>query len=359
MSLLNIRPIEPQTQPVQPTAQPVADAAQNSTHVEGYSVEDYMKFMSKDVTMPELQGAPDTTGTEPTGTNGPANDAEMGAGTNAANGAPDMSATEQSNLNWFKRIFGKSEDGPAQMEASAELNDEMYGLSGHMGAEITDTALPGIIGAMHDEPSEAFKATEEQKGRLAKAWELYMRYIQVRITPFQYLMFQIFIVYGVNFIMGVFKWVGRMGIYGFHWPWSDSWKRSKKAAGNAAANTAAGVRNPTENGHSAQHNEAVRAANQPAPVPQQHPQAAPQHNPQAAPQPAPVQPVAYAMEAYRQCKQTEKLFLTGTGYPKKGSKSGNRFPELVDRFATLKAFRIYSNKHKLYGQGIAKKETEA
>jgi hypothetical protein len=312
----------------------VSDAAQPSTHIEGYSVDDYMKFMGKDVTMPELQGAPDTTGTEPTATNDTANDAGTGAENYSGDTATATNGTEP-------------------------LNPEMYELAGLLGAEITDTALPGIIGAMHDEPSEAFKATPEQKSKLADAWQRYLAYVEVTVSPLTYLIFQIFIVYGVNFIFGVFKWVGRLGIYGWHWPWSDSWKRSKKragnAAGNVAGNTPASVPNATENGHSAQHNEAVRAAQQPA----QQPAPVPQPAPQAAPQQTPKQPVASPADNYRTCRQTYKLFRTGTGYPKKGSKSGDRFPELVDQFATLTAFRIYSNKNKLFGQGIAKKETEA
>jgi hypothetical protein len=208
--------------------------------------------------------------------------------------------------------------------------------------EVTDQVLPMFIGKLHDEPAENFKADEDQKRGLARAWELYQRSKQMRLSPLQFLIFKITIVYGVNFLMGVFKWVARLQVYGWHMPWSDSWKQTAMR-NSLRPDLTPPMAAPTDFAQAQPQNVAMA---QPAPMPQTPPPppVPPKPAPAVPPQPAPV-------VNYKSCQQTAKVFRAGEGYPQPQHKTAERFPELVDKFIDKAAFMAYSNKHGLYGQG--------
>lgn len=337
-----------------PAAAPIAEP----THITSYDTESIARFMGMEPELPPLPNAEGNTA-PPNATDadgnaqGAAHTASAGTGAPTPEGAAPTPDTEDTR-SWYQRWFtGRGADGPEQMEQNAEMDAEMYAMTAEATAEITDTALPLLIGRMHDQPAENFKATDEQKGKLAIAWELYLRHKQLKVSPLQFLIFRIFIVYGVNLMMGLFSWVGRLGVYGWHMPWSDSWKRKNQRlhrqpmAENMSVHESVQQPQPPQN-----------AAEPRKPAPWET-----QPQPTAAPTPAPTEPPKTAPEStpinlpktgpnYRTCIQTGKMYRAGEGFPQLGKhKMAEQFPDLVDKFKDYPAFMAYSNKHALMGQG--------
>lgn len=376
-ALTNARPKpQPDTanaQVVEPVADTVVDTttaiapppAADPNHITTYDTDSLTKFMGMEPELPPLpapHGAvggaqPDGGGAQP----------DAGGAIGGAP-APDASPDTEDTRKWYQRWFtGRGADGPEQMEQDAEMDAEMYAMTAEATTEITDTALPMFIGRMHDRPAEDFKADEDQKIGLAKAWELYLRHKQMKVSPLQFLVFKIFIVYGVNFIMGMFAWVGRIGVYGFHLPWSDSWKNHGHKRFRKMQAEDVTVQQSVQHDQQPQNAEQERKAapweTQPAPTP------APTPAPMPAPMPAP--PIAPPVSPpiapprpvvnYRSCKSgSGKMFRAGSGFPKTGvHKLADKFPELVDSFINYPAFMAYSNKHALMGQGGWSKKSKA
>lgn len=235
----------------------------------------------------------------------------------------DEEETRKQNQSWFDRVFGGKKDGPAQIDA--EMNDEMYQLSGKMGAELTDGILPDLIKGMHDDDSsDKYKATEKQKSNLAHAWELYLRWIKQTLTPLTYLLFQIFIVYGLNFIFGLFKWLDRIRVFGFHFPWSEKWKLKRDKMEQ-------------------RHQEPAPTAPAPNPETKAEPKS-------STPAKEPAPPVEMQTCMYWELKngegvKTPKEFPKGKGVPKTCKQ-----PELIGKFSHYKAFIAYGNATKKLGK---------
>jgi hypothetical protein len=340
---------KPQQAPTQPTEPIVSDAAVETPtvntpqgeHITSYDTASIQKFMGMEPELPPLPNAgtsTESTTASPPPVDGAAASDTIGAAADAASDTADTADTRK----WYERWFGgKDADGPAQMEENAELDNEMYRVTAEAATEVTDQLLPMFIGRLHDRPAADFKADPEQKIGVARAWELYQRSKKMRLSPLQFLLFKITIVYGVNLVLGIFVWVSRLGIYGWHWPWSDSYKRpaQKTVRPTMKAPMAQSMEQPYQE-------PANTAEMQPTPQP------APAPTPQAAPKPAPQPPTEVIPPPnYKKCLQTGKLFRTGEGYPQAKHKTGQSFPQYVDAFADRAAWMAYSNKHALYGQG--------
>ena len=235
--------------------------------------------------------------------------------------------TAEKRKSWYDRYFG-SGDGPAEMEGSMEMDDEMYAVSGRLATEMSDEAFPSLIQGLHGSDTTAsYKATPEQKDGLAQAWELYLRSIKRKLTPLSYLLYKLFIVYGWKVISGVFVFMGRVKVYGWHLPWGDSWLRKrdelvakgKMKAPTTAANTGT---------HADLHQQEVerQQAQQPKPQPK-----------------TPTQP---NNRLKKTCLHTKKEFYEGEGFPKKSDVN----PHLVDAFISRGAYMAYANTHAQMGQ---------
>jgi hypothetical protein len=353
---------KPQQTPTQPTELIGSDAAMETPtvnapqgeHITSYDLASIQKFMGMEPELPPLPS--DGAATESTTATPPPVDGATASDTvNAAKDAADAAeatADTADTRKWYERWFGgKDADGPAQMEENAELDNEMYRVTAEAATEVTDQLLPMFIGRLHDRPAADFKADEEQKMGLARAWELYQRSKKMRLSPLQFLLFKISIVYGVNLVLGIFSWVGRLGIYGWHWPWSDSWKHpkpKKRKPGEISPARAEYLKNMKEPPvWTDEMEEALEKGLNPddfRPKPQPEPQTAPQPSPAPAPQTTPA-------PGYKKCAQTGRLFRTGEGYPQAKHKTGQSFSQFVDAFADRAAWMAYSNKHALYGQG--------
>lgn len=233
---------------------------------------------------------------------------------------------------WFKRVFGGKDDSPVSEEQAAELDDEMYAASGQIGSEITDAVLPQLINSMHGtEDVSEYQATETQKEGLAKAWELYLRSIQRKVTPLTYLIGKIAVVYGGKFISGLFVYLSRLREIGFHWPWSNGWKKKYRYVS---------LSNATDD-------EVGRVVEEPI-MEQQPP--APQPAPAPRPQ-GPQQPVQPRQEPklekvtgnMKECLYDKTQFEEGKGFPRTSKST----PELIDSFATYSNYVTYCNKNGL------------
>jgi len=348
----------PQPRPTAPAVD-VTDASSadttgaDATHISGYTTEDFQKFFAQE---PELPPLPGDDGPATATAHAAMDDTATDATADAAGGLADdaESASDKSNRTWYQRWFGKKDaDGPEQMEADMEMDDQMYAMSAQMATELTDTTLPLLIGRMHDQPAENYKATEKEAEGIALGWELYLRQKKARLTPLNYLIFKITIVYGVNFVMGVFAWAGRIRLYGFHLPWSDSWKRTafsrmKNDAVHDAVDARPAAVNPDE------HRDApVAPWDRP---PQTAPQAAPEQQPEVtAPSTerttsAATAPTPRPQPHFKKCMGTGKTFEAGNGYPKAKHKTGKNNPDLIDKVINQGAYVSWANLNNQMGQ---------
>lgn len=235
--------------------------------------------------------------------------------------------TSEKRKSWYDRYFG-SGDGPAEMEGSMEMDDEMYTVSGKLATEMSDEAFPSLIQGLHGSDSNtSYKATPEQKDGLAQAWELYLRSIKRKLTPLSYLLYKLFIVYGWKVISGVFVFMGRVKVYGWHLPWGDSWLRKRDelvAKGKMKAPTTAA----NTNTHADLHQQEVERQQAQQPRPQPKPQTTPTNG------------------LKKVCLQTKKEFNPGEGFPKRSDVN----PHLVDAFINRAAYMAYGNTHATMGQ---------
>ena len=264
-------------------------------------VEEFTSFIGSDREIPDMD--------EP--------DAIIDDGTGGDEFAEDAERLKKDE-SWFKRTFGGKDDSPVSEEDGAEMDAEMYEASGTIGAEITDTVLPSLINSMQgsDDVNE-YRASEEQKKGLARAWELYLRSIKRKVTPLTYLLGKIAIVYGGKFVSGLFMYLSRLREIGMHWPWSNGWKAKFKYV-------------------SAEPEYYGDEELEPAP---QAPQA-----PQAPPPPPPPEPTLTKVPvAMKECMYDGTSFEAGKGFPKTSTKE----PHFIDMFSTYKKYMTYVNENGL------------
>jgi hypothetical protein len=344
---------KPTQRPTQATEDIISDAAMETPtvsapqgeHITSYDTASIQKFMGMEPELPPLPS--DGAATESTTAPPPHVDGATASDTiNAAADAEDATADTSDTRKWYERWFGgKDADGPAQMEGNAEIDDEMYRVTAEAATEVTEQILTRVIGRLHDRPASDYLADPKQKTGVAHAWELYQRSKKISLSPLQYLLFKITIVWGIDLVLGIFVWVSRLGIYGWHWPWSDSWKRPSQKTVRPTMKPA--MAQSMEQPYQEPINTAeMQPTPQPAPtpIPQPIPQGAPKPTPQPTPQPD-------QLPNYKKCLQTSRLFRTSEGYPQAKHKTGQSFPQFVDAFADRAAWMAYSNKNALYGQG--------
>jgi len=246
----------------------------------------------------------------------------------------DTATATGKKASWYQRMFGNKDgeitDGPEAMDT--QMSDEMYQFSSSAAADMTDALFSRLNHTLHRTGSLAdHEARPDGKERVRKAWELYMRWKQMVMTPGVFLVFTIFLNYGINTIFGVFRWVDRCRLYGWHWPWSDAWI-AKAAAMYANAQNAHQNARPQE----------------PAPVPMDSPA------PPTTAQQADAEAVKRAAEQWDKCLETGEPFLKGEGFPG----SSKNFPELVGKFKNRSAMMSYMNRHNLSGQQVNSKKGE-
>jgi|GEM_PF-4339147 len=133
---------------------------------------------------------------------------------------------------WFRGAFDEDE-GPVTDEMKVEFDEEMYGLTASLGTGFSDVVFPWLIAKMYgDRNADEFKAKEvaaegakySEKERANHAWELFFRSKRIRVTPTSYLIGVLTQIYGLPMLGGLMEYWSRVGIFGFHWPWSDKWK---------------------------------------------------------------------------------------------------------------------------------------
>lgn len=262
----------------------------------------------------------------------------------AALGADAADAAHKKGLwNWFKGAFSSSDEpNPASMDEGVEMNDAMYDVTAELATLGSDIAFPKLVNAMHGTDDESqYKASEENKGHLKKAWALFLRTTKKKLSPFQYLVFMHVIVYGAGLLGGLFKYLMRIGTYGFHWPWSTKWK-AKEAQANATArgfhvdNLSSAPMPPAQ--------AAAPAPAEPAPQPIQPQPLAPAAQPE---------PTVKPLKNAKACLQTGEMFEAGSGRPAK-SKLVHNGKKLQDAFIDATAFNRYMAANGLRGLNTKK-----
>jgi len=255
-----------------------------------------------------------------------------------ATDGPEGAARPKAKKTWYQRLFGNDEgeivDGPEAMDT--EASEEMYRFGGQMAADLTDMMSAKVNHTLNATGTELeYRAPDEGRAKMASAWELWMRWKKVQVTPTTFLIFTWFTWYGMRFVFGMFAYMDRIRLYGFHWPWSDAWKlvRARKLGHDRPAFRTAADPAPQP----APAAPAMHVVNEPEP---------PAHTEPPAPPAAPAPPdPAIAAYAWKQCKQTGKPFRPGMGYPRTSKKT----PELIDSFIDESAFISYKNSHGMIG----------
>tara|TARA_R110001599_G_scaffold129074_1_gene303136 strand:- start:740 stop:1687 length:948 start_codon:yes stop_codon:yes gene_type:complete len=134
---------------------------------------------------------------------------------------PTIEDSETTNSrNWFNSVF-TDEDSPDAMDS--ELSDDMYSFSSDATMEITDMVFANINSRLHGEEISDHTANEENKRKVKRAWELYLRWKKSYVTPSWYLALTLFITYGMGTITGVYKWYKRYIVMG----WTKAWSKAK------------------------------------------------------------------------------------------------------------------------------------
>lgn len=237
----------------------------------------------------------------------------------------DPDPAKAKKASWYQRMFGNDKgevtEGPEAMDA--EMSDEMYRFTSEAASEFTDSIFSRMNHALHRTGTVAdHRAQPDGRNSVRKAWELYLRWRQMVMTPGTYLVFTIFLNYGVNTIFGLFRWVDRCRTFGWHWPWSDSWIPKANAMYREMERTHQ-QQGPTE------------------PTPQPMDPA-----PQTTAQQTETEQLKRAAEAWEKCLETGEPFLKGQGFPK----TSKEFPELIGKFKDRSAMMSYLNKRSLAGQ---------
>lgn len=128
-----------------------------------------------------------------------------------------------------------------------ELSDEMYSFSSDATMEITDMVFANVNSRLHGDDIKDHQANEENKRKVKRAWELYLRWKKSYVTPSWYLALTLFITYGMDTITGVYKFYQRYMVMG----WSKAWSKVKGAFTSEEME---------EEKHSADHMKAMRKA---------------------------------------------------------------------------------------------------
>lgn len=301
-----------------------ASAAENTATDQGYSVDQVLDFMGQGREMPDVETPKPNTGTD-----GPKPDVD--AGDASDDGVKDA---EDKNRSWFDRMFGGRKDGPGVDEADTEMDDEMYQLSGGLGAEISDEALPRLISVMNDDSDHRkYKVSTDEKSRLARAWEIYLRSLKKRITPLQYLIGVHATIYGARLLGAFFSWFSRVQLYGFHWPWSEKWKIK-----------AAKLAEKLEVVHSNMHPGTGAAEEETAAAPP------PKQGVETASGPEPdnsnMEECLYWQLKNGDGVETPQYFKKGQGFPK----SSKNHKDLIGKFSSHGAFISYLNATNILGR---------
>lgn len=271
---------------------------------------------------------------------------------------PNVTATEEPKAEPKKKtiwgqLFGSNDEEESDEPdlSEIELSDEMYDFTAEAATEITDMFFSNANDKLHatDDPTK-WQATDPERSKLQKAWKYYVKAKQMVMSPGWYLLFTIFIIYGLGTLFGIIAYFNRIRVYGWHWPWSDSWKAKQNGMQWTAPKTnAASNATPERQQHSLSSESAENS------VSETQPEAKPQAPP--VPRKDTEQPRNLEM---KKCPITGQNFKAGTGYPRSG-KLVEQYPELKDKFATRSAWATYGNQTGLFGgraHEAKKQETE-
>lgn len=253
-----------------------------------------------------------------------------------------------------KGLFGNlfSEAPKSDEDLEAELGGDLDGIGPELAFEIGDAIFPSVIGVIEEEDAQNFKADPDQKSKLIHAWTLFLKGHRVRVTPGLNLIIRNVQVYILPRLGSVLKYWTRVQLYGFHWPWSDSWKVKKKQMEAAQFGRVASA--PVQQAPQQQQVAPVYAT--PAPPPPVYTQPVmevvreePVQQPQVQTPPAPV--VTTAVPKLKTCLYTGEKFREGNGFPKTSTNQ-----DFVDGFVSMTAYRSYRNANGLMGAQAGKKK---
>ena len=262
--------------------------------------------------------------------------------------APEKKAPKEKK-GFFGKLFSSNKDEEQDSDEpnleDVEMSDELYDFTAEAATEITDTIFSNANDKLHatDDPTK-WQASEQERTRLQKAWKFYVKTKKMAMSPFAYLMFTIFMIYGLGTLFGIMAYLGRIQRFGWHWPWSDSWKEKQDgmawkaaepvSAQSSATNLADSTHLRTETAEKAQNSA-----------------------PQTAQPSAPTSTESGIPAGMKKCRQTGEYFKIGTGYPKAG-KIVEKHPELRDSFCSVSAWSTYANRAGLMGELAHRKKQQ-
>ena len=266
---------------------------------------------------------------------------------------PNLEAPEEKAPKEKKGFFGKlfSSDKDEETDSDepnledVEMSDELYDFTAEAATEITDTIFSNANDKLHatEDPTK-WQASDQERTRLQKAWKFYVKTKKMAMSPFAYLMFTIFMIYGLGTLFGIMAYFGRIQRFGWHWPWSDSWKEKQDGMAWKAAEPVSAKSSATDLDHST-HLRTETAENT-------------QNLADETAQPsAPSSENSGIPAGMKKCRQTGEYFKIGTGYPKAG-KMVEKQPHLRDSFCSVSAWTTYANRAGLMGELAHRKKLE-
>lgn len=262
---------------------------------------------------------------------------------NVGGNTTDPEEAPKKKKGFFENLFSKPEEETEDTDepdlSQVEFSDEMYDFTAEAATEITDMFFSNANDKLHatDDPTK-WQATDPERIKVQKAWKYYVKAKQMVMSPGWYLLFTIFIIYGLGTLFGMIAYFNRIRVYGWHWPWSDSWKQKQNSMQwtgpktNAASNATA---------ERSEHISSSESTEKSAPEPKN------EAKPQAPPVPRKDAEQPRNLEM-KKCPITGQNFKAGTGYPRTG-KLVDQYPELKDKFATRSAWATYGNQTGLFG----------
>lgn len=247
--------------------------------------------------------------------------------------ADTQDAPKAKKKGFLGNLFGGGNDAEDEEDEPdferPEMSQEMYEFTAEAATEITDQIFSNVNNTLNDTDNPAqWQANDREKSRLQKAWMYYVRSKQLTMSPLAYLVWTIFMIYGVGTLFGVVAWFGRVRKFGLHWPWSKKWKAQAQEIPTEQ------YAPPTAQPSSAPTNVYQRVMST------EPPKKSPETSTPSTQANAPAEALGY-----KRCLQTGQPFKAGEGHPKKWSQA----PHLVDSFATKSAYFQYANQQGYLG----------
>ncbi len=233
--------------------------------------------------------------------------------------APADDAETSRSRKWFNSVF-TDEDSPDSMDA--ELSDEMYSFSSDATTEITDMVFSNFNSRLHGDDIQKHHASEENKQKVKRAWELYLRWKKSYVTPSWYLALTLFITYGMDTISGVYKFYQRYLVMG----WRKALERVKDTFDGELE----------EQKHSAEHMREMRKAREQMDVIDAN---------DIADEVTTISEIRSkskpAERLLKTCIQTGEQFEAGKGSPRTSKTN----PDMIDCFVNFKAYKAWQHQN--------------